>query len=223
MDMKKIVLLAALFLNGCASTMYNYTPSVTNISKPPLWMESKAYIGDQLLTQGVIVEHDALYIKNNSKISMVYTIGAGLYPKIGEDKTIEYFKIDGGQGYGSVARSGLSDPISSIGAYKNHKELCVVTIYSYLSCNNKFDYEIRKISTSTDKSFQQTLIYNGKVGNKINIAYREFSNDMARPAYSNSVEYDLSESNIIAYKSARIEVVEANNQYIKYVVISNFN
>lgn len=43
-----------------------------------------------------------------------------------------------------------------------------------------------KITTKDTNSFQQTLIYNGKVGNKINIGYREFSGDLARPAFANS-------------------------------------
>lgn len=75
----------------------------------------------------------------------------------------------------------------------------------------------------THDSFQQTLIYSGKVGNKINIGYREFSGSIARPAFNNNVEYDLSESTTIGYKGAQLEIIEATNQYIKYRVIKNFN
>ncbi len=69
----------------------------------------------------------------------------------------------------------------------------------------------------------QSLIYSGKVGNKIKLGYREFSNNLARPAFSNDVEYDLTESTIVGYKGARIEVIEATNQYIKYQVLQSFN
>ena len=72
-------------------------------------------------------------------------------------------------------------------------------------------------------SFKQTLIYSGKVGNKINVGYREFSGSVARPAFNNNVEYDLSESLVIGYKGAQIEVLEATNQYIRYKVLRNFN
>lgn len=72
-------------------------------------------------------------------------------------------------------------------------------------------------------SFQQTLLYSGKVGNKINIGYREFSNSLARPAFNNNVEYDLSESKTIAYKGAQLEILEATNQHIKFRLIKNFN
>ena len=75
----------------------------------------------------------------------------------------------------------------------------------------------------SDDSFQQTLIYSGKLGNKIKIGYREFSNNQARPAFNNDVEYDLSESAVIGYKGARLEIVGATNETIKYRVIQNCN
>ena len=42
-------------------------------------------------------------------------------------------------------------------------------------------------------------------------------------AFNNDVEYDLRESSVIGYKGARIEVVEATNEHIKYKVIQNFS
>ena len=90
-------------------------------------------------------------------------------------------------------------------------------------CRDGLQFEKRNWTVAGSNSFQQTLLYNGKVGNKINIAYREFSSDLARPAFNNDVEYDLSESNQIGYKGALLEVIEANNQMIKYKVIKNFN
>lgn len=83
-------------------------------------------------------------------------------------------------------------------------------------------FTITKKMSQFQDSFQQTLIYSGKVGNKINISYREFSNDMARPAFNNEAEYDLSESNQIGYKGAVIDVLEADNTKITYRLIRNF-
>jgi len=61
------------------------------------------------------------------------------------------------------------------------------------------------------------------VGNKLKISYREFNNNMARAAFNTDVEYDLSESAIIGYAGARIEVIDATNTDIKYKIIKNFN
>ena len=62
----------------------------------------------------------------------------------------------------------------------------------------------------------------GKSGSKIKIGYREFINGMARPSFSNDIEYDLSDSKQIGYKGALIEVTDANNQDIKYKVLKGF-
>jgi hypothetical protein len=72
-------------------------------------------------------------------------------------------------------------------------------------------------------NFQQSLLYNGRVGQIITIAYREFSGNRARPAFNNEVKYDLSVSKVLSYKGARIEVIDADNNQIEYRVLSNFN
>jgi hypothetical protein len=91
------------------------------------------------------------------------------------------------------------------------------------ACQSNIPFERPKRPVLQSDSFQQTLIYSGKVGNKINIGYREFSNNLARPAFNNAVEYDLTDSRIIGYRGARIEVIDATNEFIKYKVIQNFN
>lgn len=60
------------------------------------------------------------------------------------------------------------------------------------------------------------------MGNKLKISYREFSNDIARAAFSTDVEYDLNESNIIGYAGARLEVIKATNTEITYKVLKHF-
>ena len=60
---------------------------------------------------------------------------------------------------------------------------------------------------------QQILIYNGKVGNNINIGYKEFNNDSARIAFSK----------VIIYKGAELEIIKVTNQFIEYKIYSNFN
>ena len=46
---------------------------------------------------------------------------------------------------------------------------------------------------------------------------------MARAAFSNEVEYDLSESKTIRYKGAVLDIMEANNQSITFKLTRNFN
>lgn len=100
-------------------------------------------------------------------------------------------------------------------------QVCILTTTGIESCYPA-NFTLEKKQSEQGNSFQQTLIYSGRIGDKINIGYREFSNDHARPAFNNEVEYDLSASKTIGYKGAVIEVLEANNSSITYKLVRNF-
>jgi hypothetical protein len=68
-------------------------------------------------------------------------------------------------------------------------------------------------------SLTQQLIYSGKTGNTIRIAYREFGNNLARQAFSQELTYDLSESKIIVFRGTQIEVKEATNSSITFIIL----
>ncbi len=69
---------------------------------------------------------------------------------------------------------------------------------------------------------EQELIYNGKAGQVVRFLYRESIGGMARPAFDQAVQYDLSEGTTIGFKGCRIEVLEATNTSIRYRVIAHF-
>ena len=210
-------------LIGCAVPQYNYMPSRTQISEPPLGSVNVAHVGDNMLRQGSYTEYDALYLPANAPVSWAYTLTTGYYIKRGEDKDSEFYQPTNDGESGNVIKAAIADPWKSVQAYKNEQSLCVVTVFNVHVCDSKYSYERRKKSLLQGDSFQQTLIYSGRVGNKINVGYREFSNSLARPAFNNNVEYDLNESSIIGYKGARLEILEATNEFIRYRVIENFN
>lgn len=83
-------------------------------------------------------------------------------------------------------------------------------------------FKVGELVDQTQPSFKQELIYNGKSGSTLKFMYREFSKDFVRPSFSQDINYDLAESNIIGFKGARIEVIEASNTIIKYKINSSF-
>lgn len=224
--MKKSLLFVAfgsVLLVGCATPKYNYQPKVEMISKPAIGVETTAYVGDQMLVQGKFVEQDALRIKQPTKINFAYTLLPGDFMKSGDDESGMYFvAINNIPNGGSIQKMAIADPYKAVMLTTDEK-LCVITIFNAKSCSSGHEYLIQKVGTATQDSFQQTLIYSGRVGGKINVGYREFSSNMARPAFNNDVEYDLSESKEIGYKGALLEVIDATNQFIKYKVLRNFN
>jgi hypothetical protein len=223
--MKLIIsLTCAAALAGCATPKYNYVPQSKQISEPPINSVNTAYVGDTLLKQGRFTLQDAIRVDRPVQVG-AYTLQPGHFTKHGDDAESEYYApAAGGVAQpGSIQRAFLADPPISVRVHKYGPEVCVLNIMSMRVCRNVGGYERVQIPVTSANSFQQTLIYSGMVGNKLNIGYREFSSDMARPAFNNDVEYDLSTSKVLGYKGARIEVLDANNEQIKYRVINNFN
>ena len=170
-----------------------------------------------MLSQGIEVTRDVLVLKSDYTIAG-FNFSKGTYPKTGEDESKQYFKI------GNTPGSGTSNKTMFIAGItvNKYKSLCFISNQNSMEyCGRSpADYEMSKEREQTPQSFQQTLIYSGKVGNKINISYREFQGSMARSAFNNDVEYDLNDSRQIGYKGALIDVLEADNQKIKYLRIS---
>lgn len=71
--------------------------------------------------------------------------------------------------------------------------------------------------------FKRELIYTGRAGNTVSILYREFLNDMVRPAFSQQLQYDVSIDAVIGYKGARFEVLKADNTGITYRVLAQLD
>ena len=78
-------------------------------------------------------------------------------------------------------------------------------------------------------SFKYGALYQGKVGNKIKIAFKEFVSDneghfMIRDAFSQNIEYELDNNGEgeIGFKGLRIKVLKATNLTITYKVKSDY-
>lgn len=224
--MKKLLILTLpmIALVGCVTPLTNYQATVKNISEPPIGSVNVANLGDKLLTQGNMVEREALYFPNLQKMGLGRTVQSGYYPKQGESEQYIQYSVSSENGAGKIIDGAFNDPSQGLALRKADNAICAFTVYNMMvDCKTGLNYEKKNWGTANSDSFQQTLIYNGKVGNKINIGYREFSSNLARPAFNNDVEYDLSQSKEIGYKGALLEIQDANNQQIKYKVIKNFN
>ena len=66
------------------------------------------------------------------------------------------------------------------------------------------------------------FVYNGRVGDALKFVYREFKNNYARPAFTQEVQYDLSQSDEIGFQNLKLKVIDASNTSIEYLVIQNF-
>lgn len=214
-----------IVLGGCVSPQYNYRPKAVDISDPPLNAVVIRSVGEPMLRQGTFVEHDGIQLSEPIKVGSLgnYTFSTGHYLKHGESSAGKFYKPSNELGSGSVKAGGLADPFQTILIQAEDGKICGVTVFNAKTCTDAVGVREVKVPIASADAFQQTLLYSGKVGNKISISYRESSGSMARPAFNHDAEYDLTESNVIGYRGATLEVIEANNQEIRYRVLRNFN
>ncbi|MBY7931808.1 hypothetical protein KW473_18985 [Vibrio fluvialis] len=219
MKIKSMAIALATLVTGCTSVQYNGSQdiNVKRVDYPAVGQEITAYIGDHLVSKGTIAEMDVLKVSQIME-SLAYDIPPNVYPQIGYDKDQSFYSALG------VVKGPFADPYKALSVDNGDtKEVCVITVFGNKSCiEGQGKFLVTKQASAYQDSFQQTLIYSGKIGNKVNISYREFSNSTARPAFNNEAEYDLSESNVIGYKGALLEVINANNTSITYKLIRNF-
>jgi hypothetical protein len=210
------LLLLVLLVSGCTTVKYNGAETrQTEVDYPAIDSISTAYVGDNLVAKGTISEEKILLVRNAID-GVYYDIPSLSYPQIGYDNKNDFYS-----GHG-VIPAALSDPVQALAVRKGKEnEVCVITIFGGSAC---YEGDIERKTKASEKgnNFQQTLIYSGRIENKINIGYREFSNNLARPAFNNDVEYDLNASKIIGYKGSLIEAINADNTSITYKLIRNF-
>lgn len=85
------------------------------------------------------------------------------------------------------------------------------------------------------EDFQKELVYTGVSGKVVSLLYREYvavsfgvysgyqAVSLARPAFTQELKYDLSESTIIGFKGARFEVLSADNLGITFKLLRQFD
>jgi len=218
----KLSFFLVLLLTACSSVKYNYIPESTIFSIPDIGATVSSGLGEPLLDQGKMTKRDILYILEEKNLA-AYKITPGKLIKVGTDLNYDYFIQDTLSNYSIYEGLLVSSPSlkASLRFDKKNNEYCILRPGDINICG-----DIKTITDSesviTNTSFRRTLIYSGRVGNKLKISYREFNNNMVRSAFNSEVEYDLNESNVIGYAGARIEIITATNTEITYKVISDF-
>lgn len=84
-------------------------------------------------------------------------------------------------------------------------------------------YESSELVVPRSDAFRYELLFQGVSNKTLRLSYREFSNDLARPAYFQDVSYDLPPlPTTVSFRSVRIEIVEAGNNGLTYRILSGF-
>lgn len=73
-------------------------------------------------------------------------------------------------------------------------------------------------------SSAQELLYSGVFQDQVKVTYREFSDDLARPAFFQEAQYEL-EGGVgrVNFRGAIIDILKADNQALTYIVRKGFD
>jgi hypothetical protein len=82
-------------------------------------------------------------------------------------------------------------------------------------------FEVADLPAPSTAGVKQEILYQGISGNVLNVSYREFSGDMARPAFTQDVKYTLNSSGPteVAFRQARLRILSADNEKVTFEVL----
>lgn len=231
-------ILVIIFIQGCTTTSEHlgraYTPSYysSSISDYPGIGETKTVeVGESLVwkdKQATIpavdieqtIEHPAENIGKNFTITLL----SGRYVENGKDAFGTFYEgkksnvlVDSQPVHyeGGIYIPNLDPTKTEIYLKSNQRPL------SYVRGGIPFKKSLHQ--KRDDLSFKKELVYTGISQKVVSILYREFNEDMARPAFSQDLKYDLSESNIVGYRGARFEIINATNQGLTYKTLKQLD
>lgn len=232
---KSIMILCLLFfLSSCARVdtnivkYKNFNPTYLWMHEPSIGKPVKADIEQTMTVQYLAAVFDGFISNDNYEIKTAHD--TPLFPKIisPEDEYIIWGNLPNGDliiRNKSFARAVMYDKQLS------NLELALIArkngeVYGYAPFSNeaiaveKLDHIIKlepqKVSIQGD--MRQELVYQGKTKDAIKIKYLEYAVDMAKPASAQDLTYNLTESNTIEFKGMLMNIIEATEDDILFVV-----
>lgn len=226
--MKKIfiVFIIALF-SGCATTTNRVPPRIEVVNFPEIGTIQTAEIGNTILKKGKVHEYDA--IKLNNEVSagdgifmLKFTIPPQALPVYSNDKSYTYYKANEMTSHDAIA--GTSPVFGGLKIRHKDNAMKLWGNNNNVTLTPKPEpiFEMISVTALNEPNFTQELIYNGRIDNQVKFLYRELYRGQMRDSFSQEVQYDLNESNIIGFKEARIEILNAKNTELEYKVLQNF-
>lgn len=215
--MKNILVLLCVVLTSCGVVRSNITAERVEILKPELNRDTFAEIGETLIEKEVGYKYDAIKLLTLARAKNYYVKteiknGELLINDSETQGHLLFSSEDKNYGIAIPKQGGNTEMFVSTDGF--HIRI--------IPLEGPVEFEKMKVPIVGKEYFKQEFIYNGKVGNGLKFIYREFIDNTARPAFTQDLQYDLAEGNIIGFKGLRIRVINASNTKIEYEVQSNF-
>jgi hypothetical protein len=204
-------------------------PSSELISLPELQKPAEAEIGRSMVVFGRQTARPAIRTSqavSSKEIGIRLTIPAGLLYLKGTNSEGKFYESVGPIKLKSI---GVDLPGERAGLFVPNNPKDPMYTYRYMAFGlgmrpvGRVPFEETVYAETHGVSFRIEFIYAGCINNILTATYREFKDDMARPAFTQELKYDISSDKMIGFKGARIEVLSAGNTSISYVVHRGFD
>lgn len=202
----------------------------TKVNRPPLNTETQVEVGQSMVSSYRRVVRPAIVLKDtivhrgvNLGRAFTLTIPAGKLVARASDSGGTYYEaanlLTFEVGAGAISVSGGVFIPNNPGSPTEIYWLAPGSQVPLNDVHSGIRYESTTIEERGVSSFQRELIYTGVSQNTISLLYREFSDNTARPAFSQALQYDLTKGDTIGFGGARFQIITANNVSIKYKVL----
>ena len=221
--MKHILLISfVLMLSSCSIPSVEYvTPKFTDTDFPVLNEIIEAEVGDRLIEQSYLATSDGILFLETGQCLDIFGEGIIFEEGISLKKAI----YEGQTAFCGKAKlkhlyHGLTEYQSCL--FSQKEEWYASRLSTKHKCES-ISFASTEIVEPHKDALQRTLYYKGISKNNIFLDYREFFKDMARPAYTQELTFDLSQGNEIGFRGMRLEIISASNTGITYLVSRGFD
>lgn len=239
------VVVAAVLMSGCGAVrrltqenpnqIVKFEPTLETIVTPERGKAASASVGAAmssyfvgLTTREIAVSDQTPYEEmdgDGDGFKMV--MPAGKFRAVSSDKRGSIFFGTGVNVIDAYENHLFDKKKNALVDYKVLPDGTVHGLWVYLGDNDLVEFPLKGLKYSVAvvplddaRSFSRELVYTGRSGNSISVLYREFKNDMARPAFSQTLQYDLGSTDVIGYRGARFKVLAADNTKIDFEVLA---
>ena len=172
---------------------------------PSAETDSVATVGTSVLERSRYTAVDGAVLKEDLKVPLYPRIKAGAFMRaVGSRAKFKACDVESGHcgldddGDGTFDRSSYDD-------------------FSIAMKTTKAAYERREIPLPEGDVFKQVVTFLGFAGGVLRLSYREFNNDLARPAFTEDYSFEISSfPQAVAFKDVRMTVYGAGADGLRY-------
>jgi hypothetical protein len=226
-----LLITIALIGSGCSSIrpVRSYTPEINyekeTVQNYEIGQTKKIYIGENIIEKGNVISEEI----TSGQYKAIRDMGNcfqkdHIYRVICVDQQdgslyIEFCGTNMARGVRVNKNGEILDEhmfYYNLGGWQNHLGVSVGA-----TLGEKVFEPLSNTIKAGKGSFKIEIIYSGLDENNLKATYREYKDDIARPAFYQDLVYNLGKSDIIRYKQFKIKVLEATNEGLEYVVLED--